>query len=366
MPGAPTSASSAVAAPRELLSGIDTLDLTCKVPAPAGLLADLAVLKAEAGEDTRRAVVFEVGDTPLRVAASGMGAWWPYRLEHRFGQLAVGESRNRPAWRVSPAAEALHVEGVARVVAFWCSIIEALTGGPVVLQPSRLDVHADFAGLNITEADRAAFVCRSGRQSVEVTHGNLETLYFGKGGDVTVRVYDKLAQVRASGEGAYLLARYEESGLAEGEQVQRVEAQLRRDALRSLHVMTAEDAISRCGEVYRYVVDKWLRLVDPSTATRRERAAADPRWTVVQAAQVAAGATAAQRANGERHAASLHNIVPMINGLLVSAGVALGVADAADVLRQVGALAAAYRQSNGRDFAAEVRARRLEFGPSVA
>ena len=79
--------------PRELLSGIDTLDLTCKAPAPHALLADLDALKAEAGEDQRRPVVFALGDDAFRVAASGMGAWWPYRLEeHRFGQLAVGES----------------------------------------------------------------------------------------------------------------------------------------------------------------------------------------------------------------------------------------------------------------------------------
>lgn len=166
MPDAPTSASS-FAAPRELLSGIDSLDLTCKVPAPGGLLAELINLKAEAGGDRRQAVTFEVGDVTLRVAATGMGAWWPVRLEHRGGQLGLGVSANRPAWRVSLSAEALHVEGAKRLVAFWRGIIETLTGAPVVLMASRLDVHADFAGLDITEADRPGFVCRSGRQSVE-------------------------------------------------------------------------------------------------------------------------------------------------------------------------------------------------------
>src|SRR5206468_1446120 len=145
----PTSASSCLAAPRELLSGIDTLDLTCKAPAPKLLLADLATLKDAAADKPREAVTLDLGVAVLRVMPSGMGAWWPFRLEHRFGQLGVGESANRPAWRVSLSAEALHVQGPVAVVAFWQNVIEALSGGPVLLMASRLDVHADFAGLDI-------------------------------------------------------------------------------------------------------------------------------------------------------------------------------------------------------------------------
>lgn len=322
-----TAASSREASPRELLSGIDSLDLTCKVPAPARLLADLAELKAAAGLDTRQAVLFEVGAEQLRVMGSGMGAWWPYRLEHRFGHLAVGESANRPAWRVSLSAEALHLQGAARVVAFWQQIIEALTGAPVLLMTSRLDVHADFAGLDITDGDRPGFVCRSGRQSVEFENGALETLYFGKGGEVTVRLYDKLAEVQASGKGGYLLGLYGDAGLRPGEPVQRVEAQLRGRPLRQLGVATAEDALNGAGAVYLYAVEKWLRLTVSDSTTRRERAALDPRWSIVQAAKVAAGVAAAARVLPDRHAPALDALVPMMAGCAVSAGQALGVSD---------------------------------------
>lgn len=320
MPGSPNSASSAVAAPRELLSGIDSLDLTCKVPAPAELFAELINLKAEAGGDPRQAVTVQAGDVVLRVAATGMGSWWPVRLEHRCGSLGVGSAANRPAWRISLSAEALHLDGPAAVIAFWRSVLETLTGGPVMLLASRLDVHADFARLDITEADRAGFVCQSGRQSVEANHGALQTLYWGKRGAVTVRVYDKLAEVQASGKGGYLLGIYGEAGLQAGESVQRVEAQLRRDPLRQLGVVSAEDAVQRASAVYQYVVGKWLRLTVPDSATRRERRQLDPRWSVVQAAKVAQGAAAAARVIPDRHAPALDTIVPMSAGLAVSAG----------------------------------------------
>lgn len=351
------------AGPRELLSGLDSLDLTCKVPAPAVLLDDLAAKKAEAQTDARRAVVLPVGEDFLRVAASGMGAWWPYRLEHRFGMLGVGESANRPAWRVSVAAEALHVESPARVVAFWRGVIEALTGSPVVLMVSRLDVHADFAGLGIGEADRAAFVCRSRRQSVEFEGGELETLYLGKGGAVSLRIYDKLAEIKAKGQGEYLLPVYVEAGWREGDSVQRVEAQVRREALRELGVMTVEDALARAGAVYGYVVGKWVRLVEPGTASRRERAKPDARWQAVQAASIAAGIDPSRRLVAEASAPALDVIVSNVAGWAVRAGEALGVADFATAWRQLGLLVGGYFEDKGRDFAAEVQARRLELGP---
>lgn len=366
MPATAASASTGFSGPRELLAGIDTLDLTCKTPAPKTLLSDLAAMKAEAGERPREAVTVNVGEAVLRVMPGGMGQWWPFRLDHRLGQLGVGESANRPAWRVSPSAEALHLEGPAAVVAFWQAIIEGLTGGPALLMASRLDVHADFADLSIGEADRDAFVCKSERQSVEASGGTLQTLYFGKGGDVTVRVYDKLAEVQASGKGGYLLDLYDEAGLQDGQVVQRVEAQLRRDPLRTLGVLTAEDAINRCGPVYLYAVQKWLRLIVPGSATRRERAKLDPRWTAVQAASIGQGVTVAERREPARHTPALDALVPMVAGCTISAGDALGIHNFDALWSQLGVRVRGYLEDQGRNFAAEVQARRLEFGISVA
>lgn len=345
---------------------MDSLDLTCKTPAPRALLDDLSILKGEAGGDPRRMVPFEVGTDQLRVMPSGMGAWWPYLLKHRFGQLAVGDAPNRPAWRVSLASEALHVEGPARVVEFWRSVIEALTGSPVVLMVSRLDVHADFAGLGIGDADRSAFVCRSGRQSVEFEHGTMETLYFGKGGDVTVRIYDKLAEIKASGKGGHLLNAYGDAGLRADDQVQRIEAQVRREALRSMGVMSTEDALARCGEVYVYAVGKWLRLIDTDSASRRERAKLDARWEAVQAARIGAGLDAVQRVRAEHQAPALDTIIANVAGWTLRAGEALLLDDFDTAWRRLGLLVQGHLEDNERHYSAEVRARLLKFGPSAA
>jgi hypothetical protein len=347
-----------------LLSGLDALDMTAANPAAPLLLDDLRRLKGEAGQNRRDAVKLPVGDAVLRVMPSGLDGWWPYRLEHGFGRLGVGESANRPGFRVSVSAEALHTQGAGPVVEFWRGVIEALTGAPVELRASRLDLHADFAGLGIGEADRPAFVCRSRRQSVEAEGGELQTLYLGKGGEVVVRIYDKLAEIKANGgKGDYLLPVYAEAGWREGDPVQRVEAQVRRDTLRQLGVMTAEDAIARAGAVYAYVVGKWVRLIVPGSATRRERAETDARWQSVQRASIARGVDPAQRIAAESGRLTLDQIVSNVAAWMVRGGEALAQSDEDIVWRRIRLLVDGYMKDKCRDFAAEVQARRLELGP---
>jgi hypothetical protein len=85
---------------------------------------------------------------------------------------------------------------------------------------------------------------------------------------------------------------------------------------------------------------------------------------MVQKARIAAGIQAAHRAADQRNTPALVNIVPMFAGLLVSGGVALGAKDFETACRRMASLAAEYFEDRGRDFAAELSARRLEFGPS--
>jgi hypothetical protein len=244
----------AVGMPRELVSGIDTLDMTCKSPASAGLVAELAALKSEAGENRRQAVTLDVGGEFVRVMPTGLGSGYPYALEHLFGRLAVGESRNMPAWKVSPSAEALHAVGPLGAVAFFRSLLEALSGGPVELMVSRLDTHADIADLVITADDVADFVCQARKYAAYHDGDVVQTHWWGPGGDASLRAYDKPAEIAATGRGGYLLELWTEAGYRGEGPVTRVEAQVRRRVLRQMGIATAEQAITRAGEVYVYRV----------------------------------------------------------------------------------------------------------------
>ena len=231
-----------------------------------------------------------------------------------------------------------------------------------MLACSRCDLHADMAGLVITAEDETNFVCRSDKYASWRDAGTVQTHWWGVRGDTSLRGYDKPAEMAATGKGGYLRELWAAAGFTPDEPIMRVEAQLRRKTLRQFGVMSAEDAIEHAGELWVYMTDKWLRWVDPSTASRATRARTDPRWTPVQHASIAAGARAGERRSTEHHAPQLDRLVPMVNGLLVSIGAALGNSNPHDVLRQLGLLMGAYRDDNGRDFATEVRTKRLEFG----
>jgi hypothetical protein len=265
--------------PRELLSGIDTLDMTCKQPAAPGLVAELLELKIAAQENPREAVTFDVGGEYLRVLPKGLSGAWPVALQHRNGIVGVGESSNMPAWRISPSAEALHLLGPSGVVGFFTSLLESLTGGPVVLLASRLDTHADIAGLVIGAGDVANFVCEADTYAQWCKGDAVQTHWWGPGGVVSARGYDKLAEVAKTGKGGYLLELWGDA-VRPGEPITRVEAQVRRRALREMNIVTAQDAIARAGQVWVYITGKWLRWAVPEVRTRLTNAPVDERWQV--------------------------------------------------------------------------------------
>ena len=347
----------AATVPRELLSGIDTLDMTCKQPAAPGLVAELLELKAAAQTNPREAVTFEVGGEYLRVLPKGLSGAWPVALQHRNGIVGVGESANMPAWRISPSAEALHLRGPSGVVGFFTSLLESLTGGPVVLLASRLDTHADIAGLVIGAADVANFVCEADTYAQWCKGDAVQTHWWGPGGVVSARGYDKLAEVAKTGKGGYLLELWGDA-VRPGEPITRIEAQVRRRALRRDEHRDGAgcDRTGRSG----LGLHNWqmaplgrIRKCGRGSPTRRSMNAG--RSSSRPPLVLALRPPNVDPTNGTHRSST--QLVPMMNGLLTSVGAALGIDDPDVAWRQLSSLMYAYRDDNDRDFAAEVRTR---------
>jgi hypothetical protein len=132
----------------ELFSGIDSLYLSGSVGSPPrALLADLARLRAEAA-DTRSQIRIELGPATFDVAASGFGRY-RYRLDHSYGILGVTDSDSLPTFRIQPRASFLHAVGAVVAVEWWADVLRSVAGD-VRLSASRLDVCADFHGLDFS------------------------------------------------------------------------------------------------------------------------------------------------------------------------------------------------------------------------
>lgn len=108
--------------------------------------------------------------------------------------------------------------------------------------------------------------------------GQRETGFqFGRGG-ISCRFYDKAYEISVKGHG-HIMPLWAANGWDGETPVSRLELQLRREGLRrfdaDMDFATFQDSKS---DIWAYGTDKFLRIIKPSTATRRERAQVTDYW----------------------------------------------------------------------------------------
>jgi hypothetical protein len=361
-------------APRVLLSGIDGLD--CLVHGDVSSWASTLDQWKSAAQATTDPLIVKVADEPFRILPKGWPGF-PYVLEHDRGHVGVnpktGMSRRAPV-KVSMRAEALHASGGPdgeRV--FWEAVIlpELLDCDAFErpMQASRMDIHVDVAGVRFNPHEVIdGVVARSDEIAPIIAGGELCGVSIGhRGGPVFIRLYDKLRHIDKTGESAYLLDTYGTAGLRNGEDVWRLEVELRRSLFNTVRpkIHTASDAIASQASLWRYAVVDWGRLAVPGSATRRERCETDPRWMVYQQAELPAGSVV-ERIGRHRHAPRLRHFLPVIRGCVVKAGALLGADDWDTAWRRIGWLVTHDAQDRGIDLDGEVTIARLNNGEPLS
>jgi hypothetical protein len=100
---------------------------------------------------------------------------------------------------------------------------------------------------------------------------------FGRGG-MSARFYDKYGEILIKGNG-HILPLWEANGWDRESPVSRLEAQLRREGLRrfdtNMDFVTFQD---RKADIWAFMTSGFLRIVEPGSATRKERAQVTPYW----------------------------------------------------------------------------------------
>lgn len=227
-----------------VLTGIDTLVLTYLAPVPEALIARLEPLKlaATAKRDTNDATptLFTVGDAPFEVQASGT-APWKFRLElrdrvtlHIAGRSMLTEGT--PTIKAELHAVFLWADGweaaVARVQ-MWC--FDLLAEPESWLERvSRIDLCADFQGWHPSGTDREVLRFRTdARRSFDRRGmpGRVQTMSWGLGGPLGVRLYNKSAEILVSKKLWFRALWARHRAYECGAPVYRLECQLRGEAL---------------------------------------------------------------------------------------------------------------------------------------
>ena len=303
----------------ELFSGIDSLYLSGATNAsPVALTSDLADIRSRAPGGTTNALL-DLGAAVFEVASNGFGKY-RYRLDHANGILGVTESEHLPTFRVQIRGSFLHAVGPAAAVRWWNDVLSSVATG-VRLTASRLDVCADFHGLDFEPHERENFVCSSGSRD-EYTRGGFTGWTWGAPGAMQrARAYDKLAD--AQNKGLDWVRDLWGSRYQEGRSVWRVEAQCKRQVLLEYGVDTATSAIALAPGIYRSVFTNFLTLRLPGPDTNRSRWPLDERWIDVAEPSFATGVVGIDRVRQGQRAATLRGVLPQLVGNLASAAAAL-------------------------------------------
>lgn len=269
-----------------LLAGVDTLDIGLYVRWDRqweSHIARMDTWKARAAGTS--GVLIDEGVFPIGQAAMLPGGKPPmFRFHMQLPEFHVFFSagdiyRAGPNVYVSLTAETLWRLGVTQAVSLVWGLMEDLGGLVDAIQPSRVDLCADFyvpGGLSLDFLRRHR-VSRSRATRHFETADRLETYYVGSGqSPITARVYDKGLEIQKSRKGWFLPLWRREDGV----DVWRVEFQFRRRALKAFKINSVESLCEKLAGLWQVVTTGWMsfRLRDDAHPSRRS---VHPWWLAV-------------------------------------------------------------------------------------
>ena len=346
-----------------LASGIDALYLTGKGTLPMELTELLA---AERDRSAARRAESEPSESIL-IGHHEFVVGWGGRHNYRFLLDAPGKAsimvmssgENFPDIRVEPLAEFLHAVGPRAVLEWVYDVAETFD---VVLEwkVSRIDLFADFHGLDLTGESRWDFVCRAKRRKTFEYGDDLETLYFGSGKPIMVRLYDKTKESAAKGTdwwpqkwGANYLA---------GERVWRVEFQIERAYLKDVGLPSPEATLDAAGRLWTKLTGEWLTWRVPSEDSNRSRWPLAPALEAVQSVTFDDAAIGPDLVRAGQLRGDLRKLTPAVVGFLSSLAALTDAADENELVALLPQFLARDARVRGVRFGDRVAVKRREYG----
>lgn len=290
-------------------------------------------------------------------------AWQKYRwsLTHELARVGFTASEHLPAIRIQPTAIALHALGPDGLVLWVRNVLDA-AGVDATLHVSRLDLHADWQGIEIKANERSNFVTYSDRRSLYEVAEEMSGLAFGKrGGKLHARIYDKSREANDKGHDWW--PDVWGSNYDPNQKVIRVEFEFTRSGLVEFGVDTPDDAFDRAPALWAYATGSWLSLRRPTNDETRSRWPVDPRWQLIQRSSLSGGSAPAERIRAGEREGTLRTFRKLATGVLSSMAVPMGTQDLPDTLHAAEAELRLYELVSQRGFADRVAEKRQRRQP---
>lgn len=249
-------------------------------------LADVKELAKSEDPRIRSTAQYVFGDHVFEVRDRGKGRF-PFVLvdNHFHLQVAARRASALPLLYAQISSEVLTrcgVEAPVRDLDFLSLSLGETTDFPRL---SRVDLCVDFTTpFRFDAYPQDGWVGRWQTLGSFLKHGRLSGYTFGRGGELSARLYDKTLEITQSHKD-YLKAIWSEHGWNGTDQVWRLEFQFRRSVLKELGVGYTRDLKANLGGLWRYACENWLRMVELCGSDQtRSRWPTHPLWTVLTAA----------------------------------------------------------------------------------
>jgi hypothetical protein len=280
-----------------VFSGVDTLVLSVRgsvIDDVTGCLADLkSAVVASAGDsglDAQPVVSpYVFFGEPLLLLPYGRKSW-RYVLHNSLVDIQLvrgGVSGVCASVRLSAYCLARYGVDLAATEAL--RIAYDLCGSEAEVMVSEVHLARDVAGFDVGsfwDDFKRTLLCRSGSRRTEEHGRRTQTIYVGsrKSGTIYARLYDKVAELRASHK-EWTREIWDEKGWDGEAPVWRTEVVCKRDFLRSVGINQVSDLINdgKLNGLWAYLTDEWVKHVQPSsTDSNMWRAPESSWWRVVQ------------------------------------------------------------------------------------
>ncbi|HEX3842645.1 MAG TPA: hypothetical protein VHU85_17775 [Acidimicrobiales bacterium] len=342
---------------KELASGVDALYLSGRAVLGPAFLERLVAGRLEA-ELWEAPVAVVVGGETFDLLPRGSGKY-RFCLVHPYGQLSVTPSEQLPSFRIQPRAEFLHGVGPADCVEWFRGVLERECG-PVVLTVSRIDLHADWQGWELSGDDRHRFLCRADARATYEDGGILTGFEFGRRSSKTVcaRIYDKTAESAKNGSDYWADvwgADYDNES-----HVVRVEFEINRVGLRQYGLDTPEEVLAATGALWADLTSTWLSYRRRTEDETKSRWPIALEWEQIRRARLVDGTFGIRRMYEGRRRGDLRMLAPGLVGYLSSFAVLTGAKDWASTAGSLAWFVRSYCREGERSFEDRIAVKQRE------
>jgi hypothetical protein len=272
-------------ATRVLATGVDSLYLSYAGtlrPSIEKLISQFKDQAQSRDPELRALAQLPVGDYLFEVSDKGSRRFAyvltdsSYRIE-----LSKATAESLPLAHVQVSSAALAAYGAEKCVSELTGVLVQLgtvEGEPTV---SRADLFADAVTVwDLSRIEDEHWVTRAHDIARYGDQGRRSGYAVGRGGDLSLRVYDKPLEIARNGK-THAMRAWNAAGWDGQQTVWRTEIQLRRNVLREFGVQRVPELMARAGELWHYALEKWCRLCLPSEDGTRSRWLTHPFWAAI-------------------------------------------------------------------------------------